>query len=144
VAEHVNHCFPCRSGSAATDIAAFARWQAQEGEEEAAADAHVVLFHRLGKSGPAGLKSQARLRSCARHSAFIFLDTMPIAAHLIISNTAFAGGLHHCRVLSQMTKDTFVLCDRVEQSAPPPPDQSSLFPFCQAMLMPSGHIVGVV
>jgi hypothetical protein len=47
-------------------------------------------------AGPAGLNSQAQLRSCAIRPASIFLDTLPMAAPLAISYAAFTSGMHHC------------------------------------------------
>jgi hypothetical protein len=87
----------------------------------AAACAFQSLLDCFGAAGGAGLKSQARLRSCASRPASIFLDTLPMAAPLTISDVAFASGMRHRLGLSQMTLGApMVACDCAERPTPPP------------------------
>jgi hypothetical protein len=78
----------------------------------AAAGAFQSLLDRFGATGAAGIKSQARLRSCASRPASIFLDTLPMAPPLTISDAAFASGMRHRLSLSQMPPGgPMVACD---------------------------------
>jgi hypothetical protein len=87
----------------------------------AAAGAFQSLLGRFCAAGAAGLKAQARLRSCASRPASIFLDTLPMAAPLTISDAAFASGMRHRLGLSQMPPGApMVACDCAERPPPLP------------------------
>jgi hypothetical protein len=88
----------------------------------AATGAFQSLLERFSAAGAAGLKAQARLRSSASRPASIFLDTLPMAPPLTISDAALASGMRHYLGLSQMPAGArMVACDCAEQPTPPPP-----------------------
>jgi hypothetical protein len=90
----------------------------------AAAGAFHSLLDRFSAAGAAGLKAQARLYSCASRPASIFLDTLPMAPPLTISDAAFASGMRNRLGLSQMPPGApMVVCDCAERPTPPPPRQ---------------------
>jgi hypothetical protein len=87
----------------------------------AAVGAFQSLLDRFGSAGAAGLKLQARLRSCASRPASIFLDTLLMAAPLTISDAAFASGMRHRLGLPQMPPGALVVaCDCAERRPPLP------------------------
>jgi hypothetical protein len=103
-------------------------------------NALAALLHCLGESGPARLKSQARLCSCGCRSASTFLGTMPMAAQLTIPDTEFASVMHHCLGLSQTPlRASDVLCDCAEQ----PYTCTKCMRMCHNLLS-GAHCAGVV
>jgi hypothetical protein len=93
----------------------------REYSRHAAVGAFQSLLDRLSAAGAAGLIAQARLRSCASRPASIFLDTLPMAPPLTISDAAFASSMRHRLGLSQMPPGApMVACDRAERPTPPP------------------------
>jgi hypothetical protein len=88
----------------------------------AAAGAFQTLLDSFGAAGAAGLKLQAQLRCCASRPASIFLDTLPMATPLTISDAAFVSSMRHRLGLSQMPPGApMVACDCAEQPTPPLP-----------------------
>jgi hypothetical protein len=93
-----------------------------EYSRHAAAGTFQSLLDRSCAAGSAGHESQARLRSCASRPASIFLDTLPMAAPLTISDIAFTSGMRHRVGLSQMPPGTLVMaCDCSKRPTPPYP-----------------------
>jgi hypothetical protein len=102
---------------------ALAEWASAHCEysRHAAAGAFQSLLDRFCADGAAGLKSKARqLCSCASRSASTFLDTLPMADPLTISDAAFTSGMRHRLGLSQMPPGALVVaCDCLAGRPPP-------------------------
>ncbi len=67
-----------------------------------AARKHEALLASFSLDSEDGVRNLARLRSCASRPASIWLDTLPTAPSLCLSDSAFACGLRHRLGLSHM------------------------------------------